>query len=134
MCKRGLRLRNTRRSFSTSTKEHSYQVVDRVMVYMPHKTSGKQRKLALPYHGPYRILDVSSNGISVRLVDHPEQEPIRVNIDQVTKCPTELLDVSWLGNTRKRPTRKRNRAPKSVTTVPPTHSYYLRRNSSLKVN
>lgn len=126
--------KHQKKFYDKNTKEHSYQVGDRVMVYMLHENSGKQRKLAPPYHGPYRILEVTSNGVCIRPVDHPEQEPIRVNIDRVTKCPTELLDVSWLGNTRKRPTKRRNQAPKSVTTVPPTHLYNLRRNSSLEVD
>ena len=29
-----------------------------VMVHMPSESKGKKQKLALPYHGPYRILEV----------------------------------------------------------------------------
>lgn len=34
-----------------ATKEVDMHVGDRVMVYMPHETTGKQRKLARPYFG-----------------------------------------------------------------------------------
>lgn len=81
------------------------KVGDRVMIYMPHEASGKQRKLALPYHGPYRVLDVTPSGVSVRPVDRPKDEPILVNLERVTKCPEVLLDVWWLGPRRKRKQR-----------------------------
>ena len=37
---------------------HPYCVGVCVMVYMPSESKGKKQKLALPYHGPYRILEV----------------------------------------------------------------------------
>ena len=67
-----------------------YSVGGRVMVYMPREDQGKKRKLALPYHGPYRILDVRSNCILVRPVDQLETEPILVSMDRVVRCPEEL--------------------------------------------
>ena len=30
-----------------------------VVVFMPRETQGKQRKLALPHHGPYRVLELN---------------------------------------------------------------------------
>ena len=51
------------------------------MVFMPHDTSGKDRKLALPYHGPYRIMDMRGNCVSFKPVDKPDDEPILVNLD-----------------------------------------------------
>ena len=44
---------------------------DRVMVFMPSETTGKQRRLALPYHGSYRVVDITDNNVSVRPVDNP---------------------------------------------------------------
>ena len=38
--------------------EVKFKVGDRVMAYMPHEDTGKQRKLALPYHGRYQILEL----------------------------------------------------------------------------
>ena len=67
---------------------------------MPHETTVKKRKWTLPYHGPYQVMDVHLNGLTVKPVDRPEHNPIRVNVDQVTRYP-ELPNVSWLGpNTR----------------------------------
>ena len=63
---------------------------------MPSDTTGKQRKLALPYHGPYRVV-VTDNNVSIRPVDKPNESPILVNVDRVTKCSDALPDISWLG-------------------------------------
>ncbi len=47
------------------SRKVNYQIGGRVMVYMPQDTQGKNRKLALPYHGPYRILEVEPNCLVV---------------------------------------------------------------------
>ena len=62
------------------TEPPSYKISYRVMVFMPHETSGKDRKLALPYHGPYRIMNMHSNCVSVKPVDKPDDEPILVEL------------------------------------------------------
>ena len=61
------------------------------MVYMPHS---KVDKLSLPYHGPYRVVDIFGNALSVRPVDLPSEKPILVNMDRVTSCPSKLPDSS----------------------------------------
>ena len=95
------------------------------MVRMPHEASGKLRKLALPYHGPYRVLDVTPNDVSVRPVDRPDEEPIFVNLERVTRCPDALPDVSWLGPRTRR--RRRQSCKRSEDTPPETpHTYGLR--------
>ena len=53
-------------------------------------------ELALPHHGPYRILDLTSTGATVRPVDQPDQKPILVNLDRVSKCLSDLHDAYWL--------------------------------------
>ena len=88
--------------YDKHSKEPKYQVAGRVMVFMPHE---KTDKLSLPYHGPYRIVEVLTNGLSVRPVDKPNMKPILVNVDRVTPCPPELADESWLG-----PKKERKRA------------------------
>ena len=75
---------------------------DRVMVYMPQEANGVSKKLARPHFGPYRVLDVHPNGLTVRPVDRPKDPSIRVNLERATLCPSELPDESWLGNKRRR--------------------------------
>ena len=62
-------------------KPATYQEGTRVMVFMQKETVSKNRKLALPYHGPYRVLEVRQNCLLVRPVDRPDNEPILVNMD-----------------------------------------------------
>ena len=86
-----------RRQYDKKAKERQYRVGDRVMVYMPQEVKGKTRKLACPYHGPYRVMEVYPSGLSVRPVDRPNDAPTRVNLERVTLCPAELPDTTWLG-------------------------------------
>ena len=71
-------------------------------VYVTREDYSKSRKLALPYHGQFRVVEVLPNGVSVIPVDHPQDELILVNVDWVTSCPDELPDTSWLGSHRKK--------------------------------
>ncbi len=41
------------------------------MILMPGEVKGKAWKLARPFHGPYRILSLTSNNAEVVLVDRP---------------------------------------------------------------
>ena len=118
------------------SKEIDFKVGERVMVYMPQEAQGKNHKLALPYHGPYRILEVQTNCLLLRPVDKPDMQAILVSMDRVTRCPKELPNTSWLG-----PKPKRNKTRKSerntVTTMPPevsSHSYNLRSKANYKIN
>ena len=54
----------------TTTK--SVRPGDCVMVYMPKETNGPQRKMAHPHFGPYRVIEVHPNGVTVRPVDRPK--------------------------------------------------------------
>ena len=108
------------------------KIGDRVMVFMPSETTGKQRKLALPYHGPYRVVDVADNTVSVRPVDKPDKLPMLVNMERVTKCSDALPNVSWLGPRSRRKHQKKvtlNSPPKSTLNPNPSHNYNLRSGS-----
>ena len=59
------------KQYDRRAREMNLQVGDRVMVFMPHETQGKQRELALPYYGPYRVLELTPNIVTVRPVDQP---------------------------------------------------------------
>ena len=120
-----------KRQYDKKAKEHHYRIGERVMVYMPWEKTGKKRKLALPYHGPYRIVDVLPNGLSVRPVDKVDEKPILVNVDRVTLCPQELPDETWLGSRKRRQVRTHQQRQKSRTASKPHHRYELRSRSDI---
>ena len=96
------------RNYDRRAKEVNFQPSGRVMVYMPHEDQGKKQKLAPPYHGPFRILEVLPNCLVVKPVDRPDDPAIKVNMDRVTQCSQELPGVPWLGlaKHRKRSAKK----------------------------
>ena len=69
---------------------------DRVMFYiMPKEVSGKDCKLARPFHGTFRIVNLTHE---VQLMEKPEELPLFVTIDQLCKCYMEMSDESWTGS------------------------------------
>ena len=98
------------------------------MVHMPHDDEEKNRKLASPYHGPFRILEVLPNCLVIKPVDRPDDPAIKVNMDRVTQCPRELPDVSWLGHKqrKKRGAKKEKQPETKESNRPGTHLYNLR--------
>ena len=97
------RLNSTnKKQYDKRAKPVTYQEGTRVMVFMPKEARSKNRKLALPYHGPYRVLEVRQNCLLVQPVDRPDDEPILVNMDRVVECSEELPNTSWLGKQRHR--------------------------------
>ena len=115
------------------SKEIEFKIGERVMVYMPQEAQGKDRKLALPYHGPYRILEVQTNCLLVRPVDKPDMQAILVSMDRVVRCPKELPDASWLGPKPKRAKTRKQRTT-TVTNSPRTsHHYNLHSKTEINV-
>ena len=47
--------------YDRHAKQRDFLTGDRVMVYMPYKQTGKNRKLSRPYFGPYQVLEVHPN-------------------------------------------------------------------------
>ena len=102
------------------------------MVFIPSETTGKQRKLALPYHGPYRVVDVANNTVSVWPVDKTDKSPMLVNMERVTMCSDALPNISWLGPCSRCKHQKKVilRSPSKSTLNPnPSHNYNLRSGS-----
>ena len=95
--------------------ESTFHVGDRVMVFMPSEVTGKNRKLARPYHGPYRIVAVTPTNAEVKLIERVSEPSIFVAIDRLRKCYPELPDTCWTG---RKPTRKR-RSKRQTVTLPP---------------
>lgn len=103
---------------STSTK---FRVGDRVMVFMPSEVTGKNRKLARPYHGPYRVVSVTPTNAEVQLIEFPDEPTIFVAIDRMRRCYTEQDDRCWLGP-RKKPPQRKNKTSTSASTVEPVEA------------
>ena len=84
-----------------------YNIGDRVMVFMPSDVTGKDRKLARPYHGPFRIIDLTRTNAEVQLIGRPQDQTIFVAIDRLRRCYPELSDKSWTGRKGKKSRQKR---------------------------
>ena len=85
---------------------------DCVMVFMPSEVTGKNRKLARPYHGPYRIIAVTPTNAEVKLIERVSEPSIFVAIDRLHKCYPEVPDTCWTG---RKQTRKRRSKRQTVT-------------------
>lgn len=84
-----------------------YRVGDRVMVFLPSETTGKDRKLARPYHGPYRVISLTATNAEVKLIEKPKEPSIFEAIDRFRKCYPEQCNATWTG--RKNKSRSKNR-------------------------
>ncbi len=123
-----------KKSYDKDKQESNLKPGERVMVYMPSESQGPERKLARPFHGPYRVLGVTPANAEVVLVDRPEDECIFVALSRVRRCYAEQGNEVWAGGkgrARRRrrqrvgttqdeqPTRQRDDCP----TQPPSSSY-----------
>ena len=68
------------------------------MVFVPIETQGQDRRLARPYHGPHRVLNVTPTNVEVGLIDKPKDPSIFVSLNRVTPSYLELGDNSWTGH------------------------------------
>ena len=94
--------RHQKTQYDKKTCDVNLKVGDRVMVLMPTELKGEKRKLARPFHGPFRVLTVTPTNAEVRLVDDPKAAPIFVALDRVRLCYPEQGDVTWTGTSRRR--------------------------------
>lgn len=90
-----------RRFYDQHSTNPTLQVGDRVMVFMPSETVGKHRKLARPYHGPYRVTNITPTNAEVQLIEYPSEPTIFVAIDRLRKCYPEQTNDCWLGHKKK---------------------------------
>ena len=68
---------------------------DRVFLYKPAEKSGEGRKLARPYHGSYRIIELNANNAQIRKVNQPDGDLLLVATDRLRRCPDEVEDLFW---------------------------------------
>ena len=70
-----------------TARNAEFKVGDRVFAFMPAMKTGPAYKLARPYKGPYRIMQLYPNGAELLLIDKPRSPPIRVALNRVRRCP-----------------------------------------------
>ena len=99
---------NQKRYYNRHANENKVRKGDRVMVFMPIETQGRDRKLARPYHGPYRVLNATPTNVEVSLIDKPNDPSIFISLDRVTPCYPELGDCSWTGRKRRKTKSKKH--------------------------
>ncbi len=73
----------------------TFTVGERVFLFKPAEKTGPARKLARPFHGPYRVVKMDTNTAHVRRVDRPQDESILVSISRLRRCPDEIPDLFW---------------------------------------
>ena len=63
---------------------------------MPKEKANKAYKFAIPFHGPFHVVEVLETGVVVRRVDQHQGETIRVAFNRVRRCPNPIPeDEFW---------------------------------------
>ena len=104
-------------TYDRRAKMSVFREGERVFLFRPAEKTGAARKLARPFHGPYRLVELGPNTAKIRRVDRPEEEPILVAIDRLRRCPAELADDFWPPDRAKRKSRA---APTTLPEQPRT--------------
>ena len=65
-------------------------VGDLVLIHFPQDESGSQRKLAHPWHGPYRVVAKSNPNIEVCKSYFPQEGNIKIHKSRVKSCPPDF--------------------------------------------
>ena len=79
-----------KKNYDRTLKDVPLKVGDRVFLFVPAMKQGKAHKFARPYRRPYRVVELYANGADIRPVDRPQQSTIRVSLNRLRKCPSEM--------------------------------------------
>ena len=122
-----------KQQYDRKCKPSKYRVGDRVFVHMPGEVRGKAWKFSRPFHGPYRILELTASNASVRQVDRPQDTPIFVSLERLRMCPKEIpTGQTWSKKRRRKQTKADHRLasqktqPREETVTPELWSHRLR--------
>ena len=66
-----------------------------VLVRFPQEETGKQQKLARPWHGPYHVVEKRDPDLTVVSVYFPQKGRIQIHQSRVTPCPDNLR-TCWI--------------------------------------
>ena len=95
-----------KRNYDKKRQITNYRVGDWVLIWFPQEESGANRKLSRPWHGPFRVKESSSTGVTAVKVYFPEQDPIQVHQSRVSHCPEGFPPGwFWYGGRRSGPGR-----------------------------
>ena len=94
-----------------------FRVGERAFLYKPMEKTGEARKLARPFHGPYRIQEMGTNTATIVCINQPEGEPLLVSLERLRRCPKELGNECWPAGRGKR-RRKVDTATKKTMLLP----------------
>ena len=98
--------KSQKRFHDRKSTEVKVEVGDRVFLHMPAATKGSAHKFSRPFHGPYRVLEVTTNDAKICPVHSPNSEPIYVSLNRIRHCPDEISeDEFW--PPRKKKTQKK---------------------------
>ena len=73
--------------YDHKAKPDQYRIGEWVLIKFPSEESGKQRKLSRPWHGPYRIMDLTDIDVTAIRIYFPEDGSIKVHQSCVSPCP-----------------------------------------------
>ena len=108
-------------TYDRRSQDMDFQVGDWVLVRSPQDESGKMRKLARPWHGPYRVISKNDPDITAVKVYAPQDGQVQVHQSCVVHCPPEFPDgYHWYGNRRSSPGRPPKWVDKLQGTIAPT--------------
>lgn len=79
-----------KRFHDQKSKDPKISVGDKVMVYFPSERLGKAYKFSRPFRGPYQVDKIFPNGAKVTSLGGNKTQTIRVALDRVRHCPSEL--------------------------------------------
>ena len=82
-------------AYDQKSREPSFREGERVFLYKPAENTGEERKFARPFHGPYCVMEMSTNTAKIQLVDRPEGEPLLVSLERLRRCPEEIGVKFW---------------------------------------
>ena len=90
--------RRYKEQYDRGTRSPDLRVGEWVFVRFPQDETGRLRKLSMPWHGPYRILERRDPDVTVTKVYHPQQGEIRVHQSRVCRIPNSFpAGYYWYG-------------------------------------
>ena len=87
--------RRQKANYDKKSTKMPFRPGERVFLYKPAEKAGEARKLARPFHGPYRLSEMDVNTATLTRVDKPQEEPLVVAIDRLRRCPDEIGTEFW---------------------------------------